>query len=159
MITESKNKRSTAIDSPEASNLGTEYGEYYCTTGWHLSRVSKRGSAFAGYVYELAYMLTNPPEGKPEPKEGRVFYASLDKIAEHFGVDRKTIYRAVEILTEIGLFELIVKGGYMEPSAYRVWTHKQWAKTHPGKCIERIEFSFSAGDELGRRLIRQAQGG
>ncbi len=153
MITESKNKRSTAIDSPdEANNLDTEYGEYYCTTGWHLSRVSKRGATLAGYIYELAIRIT---DSEPEP---RIFWASLEKIADQFRVNRKTIYHAVKILVEVGLFVPYIEAGYMESASYIVLTHKQWADAHPGKCIERIEFDYSKGDPLGRKLY-QASGG
>lgn len=126
---------------------------YHCSAEWHLSRLKDskdRKAPFAAILYPFAYRLSK--------KSGR-FHCSAVRLAGHFGVSKWTIIRAMEALILAGFFVVISKELF-QSTTYRVVSHKDWAKDHPGACAVKAAFPWSdeSGDELGVRL-HTASGG
>lgn len=116
-------------------------GRFFCSAEWHLKRMKSR---FACPLYNWARKLSK--------QSGGVFYASAEHVAEYFGVDRKTALSALAELAESGFF-VIDRTERFKPNTYRVIDHKEWAKRHPGRCVEKESFPWSGdGDPLGREL-------
>jgi hypothetical protein len=130
-----------------------EYSNYHCTQEWHLTRLRDaegHKAPFAAILYPFAFRISK--------KSGR-FHCSAVKIAEHFAVSEWTVLRAMRALMTAGFFDLINKEVF-QSSVYRVVSHVEWAKAHPGGCAIRSTFPLSSerGDELGVRLFNASGG-
>lgn len=126
---------------------------YHCSAEWHLWQLKDskgRRTRFAAVLYTFAYHLS---------KGSGVFYASAVRIAEHFGISKWTVLRAMEALTAAGFFVLINKE-FFQSSIYRVVSHEEWAKVHPARCVVKVEYPWSdeIGDELGVQLYTKSGG-
>lgn len=109
-----------------------------------------RKAPFAAALYPFAYRLSR--------KSGR-FHCSAVRLAEHFKVSKWTVIRAMEALTLAGFFVVISKELF-QSTTYKVVSHKDWAKDHPGACAVKATFSWTdeSGDELGVRLYTASGG-
>jgi hypothetical protein len=107
----------------------------HCSSEFHLARMK---STLAPLVYSLALRLS---------KRSGVFSASLVTLADYFGHDYSTVWRAVQELVTAGFFDLISAESFQH-STYRVIKHEEWAKANPGSCCEKIAFP-GEGDKLG----------
>jgi hypothetical protein len=124
--------------SPQDSLQQDSY--FHCSVEWHLARLTSR---FAPILYHFARRLSS---------RSGVFSASMERVAEHFGVDRNTADRAAEELACVGLFGLLQVERF-KPNAYRVVDHKKWAQRHPGQCVQKASYPWDGeGDPLGRQL-------
>jgi hypothetical protein len=131
--------------SSDESALGKDHtreeSPFHCSAERHLVRMSSR---FAPALYSWARRLS---------RNSRVFSASAENVAKHFEIERKTVLRALEELSTVGFFELI-RIERFKPSVYRVVDHKEWAKSHPGRCVEKDTLPWEGeGDPLGRQLF------
>jgi len=125
----------------------TNLASFYCSPSWHI----ENGLAFR--IYELAYMLCKV--GTPEEK---TFYGSAPQLSEYFRYSERTIYGALEYLSELGFFVLKDRG-FFESNVYKVVSHKDWIETHPDQCSEKLEYSYSGdGDPLGIDLYALSNG-
>src|SRR5258707_15790114 len=104
-------------------------------------------STLAPLVYSLALRLS---------KRSGVFSASLLTLANYFGHDYSTVWRAVQELVTVGFFDLISAESFQH-STYRVIKHEEWAKAHPGACCEKIAFP-GEGAKLAPTLHRACGG-
>lgn len=125
----------------------TNLTSFYCSASWHI----ENGLAFR--IYELAYMLTHP-----KGKLVTTFRASAPQLADYFRYRERSIYTALEDLTNLGFFVLIERG-FFESNIYGVISHSEWAKTNLNRCAEKLEYSYSAeGDPLGVDLYALSNG-
>lgn len=114
---------------------------FHCSAEWHLRQMK---SNFAAILYSWARRLT---------RNSGVFSASVTSVSHYFGVDRKTVLRALGELTRLGLFELKRRARF-RPNVYRIIDHKEWAARHPGLCVEKAALPWDGeGDPLGRQLF------
>src|SRR5437870_4736261 len=95
-------------------------GEYFCAIEWHLAKLTP----FTAIIYGFAFRLA---------QQSRRFYASAQKLAEHFAVTRWTIQRGIRQLESAGFLKKISSEPF-KPSVYEVLSHKEWAQGHPGEC-------------------------
>jgi hypothetical protein len=110
----------------------------------------RRKNPFCGRLLAFAYRLS---------KGSGVFCASAVRIAEHFGISKWTVLRAMEALTTAGFFVVINKE-YFQSSMYRVVSHEEWARAHPACFVVKVEYPWSdkIGDELGVHLYTKSGG-
>jgi len=114
--------------------------QFHCSAEWHLRQMKSR---FAPLLYSWARRLS---------KKSRVFSASAENVSAYFYVDRKTVLSALDELAVSGFFE-ITHSERFKPSLYLVVDHRDWAKRHPDRCLERVSFPWEGeGDSLGRQL-------
>jgi hypothetical protein len=126
----------------EAGNNEDFVSNYHCSPEWHMAQLTS--TPFAGPLYGFAYRIS---------KKTQRFHGSVVGVAEHFGVSRSKVQRAIEALVTLGFFVVISKEPF-SPSVYSVLSHKDWAEAHPGCCVVKEKFSWSGevGDPLGVRL-------
>lgn len=122
-----------------------ETAPFHCSAEWHFARLSGRGKFFAATLYSFAYHLS---------KNTGNFYSSIPRLAEYFGVDERTVRKALHGLEKTGFFEIVAKPRGL-PIQYRVVGHKDWAALHGGKCAakaERMPWDDEPQDVLGKQL-------
>lgn len=86
------------------------------------------------------------------------FYASAVNIARHFRRDRTTVLSALEEMVNDDWAEVVHKEPG-KPVKYRFINHNEWAKNHPGCCIEKDTMPWEGeGDPLGRQLYAVSGG-
>jgi len=69
------------------------------------------------------------------------------------GVERKTVLRALDELAVNGWFEF-QRSERFKPNVYRPVDHREWAKRHPKRCVEKDAMPWDGeGDALGRQLF------
>jgi hypothetical protein len=117
------------------------FSHYHCTAEWHFSRFTGHGATLAPIIYDFAFHLTKPPQ-KP------YFYASTPNLAEYFGVDEKTVRKALRLLAKSGFFEL-VRAMPGRTNQYRPVRHPEWQKKYPERCIQRLQVTYGDEDPLG----------
>jgi hypothetical protein len=110
----------------------------HCNIEWHSAHFT---SQLAASVYHIAYRVSG---------DSGTFRASIPTLAEHLGVDPKTMRAAYQFLVELGFFVVIreIEG---ESTEYRVVGHKEWAEEHPGQCCVKLEIP-DTDDPLARAL-------
>src|SRR5437870_9964321 len=79
---------------------------YYCSVEWHLARLTH--APFAALLYPFAYRISKHTEN---------FHGSVVGIAEHFGVSRWKVQRAIGALVDLGFLVTITKEPF-NPSVY-----------------------------------------
>lgn len=127
--------------STEDSLWSKTSNPFHCSIERHLQSLS---SKCASNLYHWARRLASTTG---------VFSASAEHAAKFFRVDRKTVLRALDELNEAGFFEL-QRAELFRPNVYRVVSHKEWARRHPKKCIEKDVMPWEGeGDLLGRQLF------
>jgi hypothetical protein len=126
----------------EAESNEDLFSNYHCSPEWHMAQLTS--TPFAGLLYGFAYRIS---------KKTQRFHGSVVGVAEHFGVSRSKVQRAIKALVKLGVFVEINKEPF-SPSVYRVLSHKEWAEAYPGRCAvkQKLPWSDEAGDPLGVRL-------
>jgi hypothetical protein len=101
-------------------------------------------------VYGLASRLTAKKKDEPARAKRKYFYASAKTISSYLSCDPGTVRRGIDALREIGFFEF--KGvGPKGVNVFRVLTHEEWQRKHPGECgvFQRgSEFTFEEAEEM-----------
>ncbi len=122
-------------------------GGYKC--GMHYHFPIKR--AVCAKTYELAMQVT-------AKSDRRVFWVSAEQRARDWGVDDKTVRRGDEDLVKLGFFELLEARAF-QSNQYLVITHDEWAKRHPGKCLQRevMPWSEDVQDPLATMLYKASR--
>lgn len=134
------NQKSSGNCDPRKDFLA-EGSPFYCSVEWHLYRMK---SEFAPVLYSWARKVTH--------KTG-VLSASAERIAQYFSVERKTVLRALDELSDAGFFKL-TRIERFKPNVYKIVDHREWAKRHPRRCVEKISFPWDGeGDLLGQQLF------
>jgi hypothetical protein len=114
--------------------------QFHCSAEWHFVQMKSR---LAAPIYGWASKVS---------RRSGVFHASAEHMAQYFGVNRKTIFSALDELTAGGFLELMRKERF-KPNIYKVIGHKEWAIAHPGRCVRQVEYPWKGeGDPLGRQL-------
>lgn len=122
-----------------------ETAPYQCSAEWHFAQFHGRGAFFAATLYSFAFHLS---------KKSGVFFASIPKLALYFGVDERTVRKALQSLEKTGFFEIVSRSPGLSVH-YRVVGHKDWAAAHSGKCATRndeMPWSNEPQDPLGKLL-------
>jgi len=118
----------------------SESYSFECSEYFHLADLSP----ICSLVYGLAYKLT---KGGDNP-----FFASANSVASYFGRSASQVRRGLKQLEAYGLLELRSAKSF-RTNSYRVVSHREWASQHPGRCCEKLEFSYTdEGDPLGRQM-------
>ncbi|MGC1907419.1 MAG: hypothetical protein WA715_26580, partial [Candidatus Acidiferrum sp.] len=118
----------------------------HCSAEWHMQDMNSR---LVHPVYTLGRRLS---------KQSERFYASVGTLAHYFFRDRTTIIRAISELVNSGWAKAIDREPG-KPVTYRFVSHQEWAKDHPGCCIEKDSTpGASEGDPLGRLLHSLSSG-
>jgi hypothetical protein len=119
----------------------------FCTGEWHISRL---GATYAPLVYSYAMHMSK--------KSGR-FWLSLPAIAEYFNADIKSIRKAVRALEKARFF-IRLKNENSRAVSYRPLGHGEWAKRHPGCCLEKVQKTWhdEPVDPLVSRLYAASDG-
>ncbi len=126
---------------------------YHCSAEWHLAKMEP----FAAIIHPFAIRVSSRQgrlfavDGQP-PR--RLFYASAVRLADHFGVSRWTILRAIHALRDHEWLVRIQEGNLAWPVVYQVFNHTEWALAHPGQCITKAAMPWDSAppDVLGQRL-------
>jgi hypothetical protein len=123
---------------------------FHCSAEWHFARLQGKGRFFAATLYSFAFHLS---------KSTGSFFASIPRMAEYFGVDERTVRKALHALEQTGFFELLAKPRG-RPRQYRVVGHKEWASLRPGVCPqkEQTPWEDEPKDELGKMLYAISAG-
>jgi hypothetical protein len=119
-----------------------ETTHYHCSAEWHFSHLKGKGAHTASMIYTFALHLS---------KKHGVFYASIPRLAEYFGVDEKTVRKALHLLVVLGFLE-IARQEAGASVRYRPVLHSVW-KTLPknaGRCAEKSTMPWA--DEPQDRL-------
>jgi hypothetical protein len=117
-----------------------------CSPEWHMQDM---GSRLTCPIYSWGRRLS---------KNSDRFYASIGTIAKYFARDRTTVIRAISELVDSGWAKAVNREPG-KPVTYRFVSHKDWAKDHPGLCIERDCMPWAGeGDPLGKRLYSLSSG-
>lgn len=135
------------------NNYDSLQAHYHCSAEWHLGQMvygEGKRAPFAAILYPFAYRVS---------RNSKLFYGSAERIAEHFGVSPWTVLRAMEALTCAGFFVVVSKAKF-QPTIYKVLSHKDWAKAHPGCCAVKTTFPWSGekSDRLGMHLFTRSGG-
>ena len=128
------NMKSNSSSSPFLS-------PFHCSGEYHLLKYG--GLTLA--VYNLMYRVAK--------KSGK-FMGSAPSIARYFGVNERSVDRALDNLEEMG-FIILLKSGQatFESNVYKVLSHAEWALAHPDHCAQKESFPWTGeGDPLGQRL-------
>jgi hypothetical protein len=138
--------QSTTKRVSTAISLLSEQNPFHCSTEWHLNDLNSRlGPVLYSWGRSLSF------------KSDR-FFPSVNSIANYFGCDRATVFRALQELVDYGWAEIVQR----EPGkavVYRFLDHDDWAKMHPDLCIEKDVMPWEGqGDPLGVALY-SASGG
>ena len=123
-------------------------GGYKCGMHYHFP-VDR---AVCAKTYELAMQIT--------ARGGeRVFWVSAERRARDWQVDERTVRRGDKELVRLGFFEPLDATPF-QSNRYLVITHEQWAKRHPGKCLERevMPWSDEVQDGLAVTLHKASRG-
>lgn len=125
-----------------------------CCSEVHLH---KSGLALA--VYNKIGALTNGGEN------GKVYFTTLEPLADLFGVAPNSIWRVVTLLCKEGFLEKSAMNGGSEQAdcfqskRYRYVGHTEWASKNPGKCYESLDPNWDdLGDPLARELWQVSAG-
>jgi hypothetical protein len=71
----------------------------------------------------------------------------------YFGVERKTVLRALDELSVMGFFAL-TRIERFKPNVYDVVDHKTWANRFPGRCVQKMSFPWEGQEDLlGQQLF------
>ncbi len=122
-----------------------ETAPFHCSAEWHFARLNGRGKFFAATMYSFAYHVS---------KNTGNFYSSIPRLAHYFGVDERTVRKALHALEKTGFFEIVAKPRGL-PVQYRVVGHKEWATLHDGRCTQkadRMPWDDEPQDALGKLL-------
>jgi len=97
---------------------------FHCEWDWHMRKLR---NVPAVLIYQLAARVT-------ARKRKKEFKAAAETVAVHFGINTSTVRRAIKLLCRLGFFE---KLGMTEhgTNRYRVISHDEWVKKHPGQCV------------------------
>jgi hypothetical protein len=127
--------------------FGQHYADFYCSSEWHLASLSRAASL----IYSWALRI--------QKNSGR-FRVSPGKASDYFRISVRAAARAYAELRNLGFFVLLESGKQkFEASIFTVLTHSQWQKSHPGNCVEKFDFPWSAErDELQKALSAAADG-
>jgi len=128
----------------------TEEMPFHCSADWHLWRLCPRG--YAAQIYNHARRVAY---------KSKMFHASAANVANYFGWSERTVTRNFNLLVGYGFFEIATVSRGLTTN-FRVFSHDEWKKSHPGKCPTKV---FAAreltvhdpelekrGYELGERL-------
>ena len=119
---------------------------FHCTAEWHFCQMKSR-------VAPLIYSF-----GRKLSKTSGVFSASAENVAKYFGVNRKSVLRAIGELVDAGFFEA-ERVERFKPTMYRIIDHNLWAVRHPGQCLVKESFPWTGqGDPLGSQLYALSGG-
>lgn len=130
-----------------------ENENFHCCAEWHLSCLPPVCSS----IYPLAYRLTSDDNEPDRRSKTKTFYASAESLAVFFGYSPAQIRRGLKELVHLGFLELLKTGRY-RTNVYRVVSHEEWARKHPGGCTRKIEIDYFSNDPLGPELL-SASGG
>jgi len=78
-------------------------------------------------IYQLAARVT-------AKKRTRIFKPAVETVAEYLAIYPSTVRRAIKQLCRLGFFERLGMSEY-GTNRYRVISHDEWAKKHPGQCV------------------------
>ena len=96
--------------------------------------------------------------GRRLSAKSNCFFPSVNSVATYFGRDRTTVLRALQELVQQGWSE-IVQREPGKPVVYRFLDHDEWARTHPGCCLQKDAMTWEGdGDRLGRALFAASGG-
>jgi len=115
---------------------------YHCSAEWHFSHLTGKGAHTASMIYTFALHLS---------KKSGIFFASVPRLAEYFGVDERTVRKALRLLVTLGFFEI----ARQEPGAsvrYKPVLHSIWKNLpkNAGRCAEKSTTPWE--DEVQDRL-------
>jgi hypothetical protein len=117
---------------------------YYCTLEWHLKRYMGGRITLAALVYPFALGIS---------KQSGRFRCSGIELADYFNCSKGAVYEALQLLEDLGFLVLELEASG-KPSVYRVLTHKEWAKTHPGKCSVKTDRD-AYGSSMAQAFVPQ----
>ena len=100
---------------------------FHCGTYWHLQDLAL---AIHSLACKVGYRHNNK------------FWANLKNLAVYFDVSESTIKRALKILEKSRFFEVLDDGPFIS-TVYRVLTHKEFIKKHPGQCCQKDALPWS----------------
>lgn len=128
-----------------------ETSHFYCSLEWHTARLSPVCTP----LYTFAFALSG---GTGVEFRKRRFFVSAEKLADYFGYSACQVRRGLKELEELGFLQLIAREKF-RPTHYRVLSHSEWAKKHPGNCAVKAELPWSGeGDPLGQSLWKLSGG-
>jgi hypothetical protein len=102
---------------------------FHCGWEWHMRELR---NVPAVLIYSLASRLTAKKTAKKE-NEDKIFDAAAKTTALSFGLNATTVRRAIKPLCKLGFFEKLGRSRH-GTNKYRVISHDEWAKKHPGQC-------------------------
>ena len=106
-------------------------GKRRCTILRHL-----RGVQLSVYEYAARVTSKNPD---------RELFATNATIGEAVGYGARTVGKGKRSLADAGWLKALGgnrgsgQDGRFEPNRYRVFTHEEWAKAHPGQCLGQVD--------------------
>jgi hypothetical protein len=116
------------------------FNPFHCSAEWHYLEMNSR---MAGALHSWGLRLSANSEA---------FYPSVESISKYFGRHRTTVFKALQELEGYGLAEVSQREPG-KPVVYRFIDHDEWAKNHPGLCMEKDAMPWEGeGDQLGRDL-------
>lgn len=121
-----------------------ETGHYHCSAEWHFARLTGKGATLAAIIYSHSLRLS---------KKSSVFSASVPRLAAYFGVDERTVRKAIRALVALGFFEIARQEAGVSVN-YRPVHHRDWSVKYPGRCTEKLEMPWAdeQQDTLGPEL-------
>jgi hypothetical protein len=141
-----ENKSAALVNSSEDGNssqnsLWREPGNpFHCSWEWHFRPMI---SHFAPLLYSWGRRLSANSDS---------FYPSAVNVAKHFDPDRTTVLSALEEMVSEDWAEVVHKEAG-KPVTYRFIDHEEWARNHPGCCVEKDTMPWEGeGDPLGKQL-------
>jgi hypothetical protein len=125
--------------------------QFYCDASWHLR---KQGLAFALYTKlgAITYDKMLATYGE--------YWSTGEKLAEFYDADENDVTAKLRWLAREGWLERVGDAPIYKPKDYRYVDHKEWAKSHPGKCFvsEAQVWDDEEHDELARSLHKHSFG-
>jgi hypothetical protein len=129
------------LEAPEDTELPDNDSPLYCSAEWHIAQFS---------YARLAFPLYNTMS-RVAHESGR-FGFSLPQMARYFKTTPNNIRHAKDALVAAG-FIAVRSELEGKSKVYAPISHEQWAKSHPGKCCQKLDQVWTGeGDPLARAL-------
>lgn len=127
----------TPIELPDFTNEMP----IHCSATYHIVRLPNARLALA--LYNVMSTVAH---------ESRLFFVSLQRVADYLGTTEKNVRIAKDVLVKAGWI-LVVEERVGCPTKFKPVRHEDWALAHSNECCKKIETPWSDGDPLGRRLF------
>jgi len=127
---------------------------YHCTSEWHFAQLSGKGAYHASLLYTFSLRLS---------KNSRTFFCSVPRLADYFGVDERTIRKAIKQLVKLHFWEVLggQHGGEHYATRYRPLMHREWIERYgTANCVHRLDMPWKDEelDPLGREMYALSGG-